>query len=1811
MNADSFSFLQCTEENLKKFDIQVKDKKELITHITEHIFRKCAKTNKEKFELLDLRDKVLKLIRFEAGQLTNSVSITLNGTCGDMCPEKERYSREYLSLCHRYEMVADETNIPNQHLMIKEYSRSSADQDLPLPNEMRPLLVLYDTLMFIIDDVIAKIASVENDYEFSYGDWYDFVWNRTRSIRKEITQQRLLLNESSTNEPDSNDHYLVQHGLGGVILIEQCVRFHIFCAHRLCELSTNSFDTKINEENLKNCFQDLRHYYDTTSSKSGAESAALRPSPNEPEFRSYIILLHLNESNILSEIQRWPEHIRHSRHVKFALKVYFAYYSRNHIRFFRLVKSNECEYLQACILHRYFYKMRCEAFKSIFTAFRENKEKIYPMAKLVENLGFENEDEANEYCNSFSLDKDDDGNVIMRVNTSVETFFKLSKTNEDSLKFKRSYLLVERKFEAKLDASNNQLTAEECLSEIISGQSYLDGTKRPSRFEGGNYELKTSFNEEGYYSSNEINELLAESKEKVEAVAAKPKVNKVVKPQTASGKTSAANKSIVKRANSLVKKAAQQSTKAKQTDLSLVKERRKSSSSTSSTASETKLNKSPGDNEPDDGFQEVASTQPKPKQQADLIKRNQLFKPFADLKQAQAPPSTQNREKSLFGSKPPTFLASRLEPTQTSTKPAEIANPFLASNKQTFAGIVQKPAQPFQKPAEAPSLFGPPSGGQNLFSKPTENQNLFAKIVRQEPAQPAPPRQDLDSKEKMFDTLSENIFSNLCLEIVREKCGLFLFGEKQLANEILEQTMEASVKDLIRRTLNEEVNSSREQLARQQQMISSISEQIYNDILSSLIQENCKTYLKLQKELAFELYEEILLNLFQKEFEIIIKQIANELNNDLILEKLAENVYLNWSEDMSEEIKEIDTNLTLNSMYANDLHSYLHQCVYESTRLNLNVNREFYYEIKQALALNQQMYIFRKWRLKLSIKLLTIAHRRASLTSKKPQQQQTAELANKPSSAEISQQLNMISFMKSYGVFLRDNLSKTQKIIAYLIPNSYYSFDFEHLSATFNLNSDFNMIKLPDYSIVHCEPYQMYLTWNSSMNYKNYLYDLLLDNYFSIIRNKDNFLILPPPLYNQIDNAAFNNTEIFIKMVLAMPLSKQKAENDVKRWLVSKFFGLDNSDINEKNSAHLDSLCVNCLKSNKFGIRFCFRMSSSEMSPAEYQQKLNTRLLFGANSMVFVLMPVSSDLDSSNISDEEYDGLFREYLVKTRSSFNTILGLFNENLNFSRHPNLVNAYEFMFISYLDSNQQTKTAIDFILGSDEMDNYCYCLLDGDVLKDNGVLQRTYQFFLQKICLKYSKMNLMSQQLSGTSLLNPLRHEPINNISSLAEIFDMSCMKFIDFLCHHPIRNSICIPFDCVLKEFNVRLRKLVSLLTNEVYKSISWPMPEISDCEASSEMWTLKYWNTSECFENVIGRQFYNLLYLNEEVFEIDKQGQNELIEFNQIEISIFNYLNKLLTSKVNTGKFPAQAECIKSIYHLESTLKTVLENMRKLCNLSSLNTSKNLFKLCEKQLSADKLLIKKSSIEWSKLILPIIDYLLSNGFVVFQEKRIYLNQFYIYFNLNELKSFDWINNCVQPQLSPNSYAIHMNESAESNYLVKKYAKQMEEYSKSQVNLKRRYSGDSSLNNLDKTVEESTSEGSSTSKLESSNNSDSHIKQLKYQKLITSPLKTQLFEESSELETKLSTFLSMLNREKENADKFENRLNKLVTTEDDLKSKSEDEEVACKILNINNDLNSSESNKAISKDLDSFLEKLKQEKLKNEQFNSKLDKMLNY
>ena len=71
MILEQLAQFQFNDELYKKFDIRqanndlVKDKRELIQLVNESIFRKCARTAKEKYEVLELRDKLLKLIRYE------------------------------------------------------------------------------------------------------------------------------------------------------------------------------------------------------------------------------------------------------------------------------------------------------------------------------------------------------------------------------------------------------------------------------------------------------------------------------------------------------------------------------------------------------------------------------------------------------------------------------------------------------------------------------------------------------------------------------------------------------------------------------------------------------------------------------------------------------------------------------------------------------------------------------------------------------------------------------------------------------------------------------------------------------------------------------------------------------------------------------------------------------------------------------------------------------------------------------------------------------------------------------------------------------------------------------------------------------------------------------------------------------------------------------------------------------------------------------------------------------------------------------------------------------------------------------------------------------------------------------------------------------------------------------------------------------------------------------------------------------------------------------------------------------------------
>nr|DBA19919.1 TPA: hypothetical protein GDO54_015675 [Pyxicephalus adspersus] len=330
-----------------------------------------ADTPEERYRLLDQRDKILRQARVKRTELDQAKVFV--GTCPDMCPEKERYMRETRNQLSIFEILPGTDKIDHA-AAIKEYSRSSADQEEPLPHELRPLPVLCMTMDYLVTYIMDQ---GENNYR----DWYDFVWNRTRGIRKDITQQHLC-------DPIT------------VSLMEKCMRFHIHCAYELCEEPMSSFDPKINNENLTKCLQSLKEMYQDLHNRG-------ETCPCEPEFRGYSVLLNLNKGDILREVQQFQESVRNSPEVKYAVQVFGAFNSGNYVRFFRLVSS--ASYLNSCILHGYFNQIRRSALQvlNIAYTFSPQRPTLFPLEEIVRLLLFQDIDQAAAFLTAYGLSVSD------------------------------------------------------------------------------------------------------------------------------------------------------------------------------------------------------------------------------------------------------------------------------------------------------------------------------------------------------------------------------------------------------------------------------------------------------------------------------------------------------------------------------------------------------------------------------------------------------------------------------------------------------------------------------------------------------------------------------------------------------------------------------------------------------------------------------------------------------------------------------------------------------------------------------------------------------------------------------------------------------------------------------------------------------------------------------------------------------------------------------------------------------------------------------------------------------------------------------------------------------------------------------------------------------------------------------------------------------------------------------------------------------------------------------------------------------------
>ncbi|XP_068428671.1 germinal-center associated nuclear protein isoform X2 [Clinocottus analis] len=370
-----------------------------------HLIGQMAETAEDKFRLLEQRDKILRQGRPKRTDL--DLSKVFVGTCPDMCPEKERYMRETRKQLSVFEVIPD-TEMVDHSAAIKEYSRSSADQEEPLPHELRPLPVLGMTM----DYLVTQIMDQGHD---NYRDWYDLVWNRTRAIRKDITQQHLCCPHT-------------------VSLIEKCTRFHVHCAHHLCEERLSAFDAKINNENMTKCLQSLKEMY---------QDLAMRHiyCPMEAEFRQYNVLLKLNDGDILREVEQFRDEVRNSPEVKLAVQAFTAVNSNNFVRFFKLVKG--ASYLASCLLHRYFNQVRAKALSILNTAYTVGpRSTAFPVEDIVRMLMFRTAEEASDFIQQYGLNINDGVVELSRV-AHQEPDLLLSQKRSEVILAKRTMLFGE------------------------------------------------------------------------------------------------------------------------------------------------------------------------------------------------------------------------------------------------------------------------------------------------------------------------------------------------------------------------------------------------------------------------------------------------------------------------------------------------------------------------------------------------------------------------------------------------------------------------------------------------------------------------------------------------------------------------------------------------------------------------------------------------------------------------------------------------------------------------------------------------------------------------------------------------------------------------------------------------------------------------------------------------------------------------------------------------------------------------------------------------------------------------------------------------------------------------------------------------------------------------------------------------------------------------------------------------------------------------------------------------------------------------
>ncbi|XP_008796168.1 SAC3 family protein C isoform X1 [Phoenix dactylifera] len=291
------------------------------------------------------------------GNLYSPNAPALVGTCPDMCPEKERAQRERLRDLAVFERLDGNLARTSPGLAVKKFCRTISTIHIQA-SDIRPLPVLQNTLKYLLD--------LMDSPEYPFEVVHDFIFDRTRSIRQDLSIQNMI-----------NDQ--------AICMYEDMVKFHIISHKKLgrcCGKSDVSSLCYLNMEQLMKCLLSLFDMYDINQrSKSIGKNAA--------EFYSFYVLLHLGYKipKMGDSLSFWYSQlalpILQSKEMCFARSLLRYSQVGNYKRLFSTIAA-EASDLQLCLLEPFLNEVRGQALSYI--SYSSYKLQPYPLRDLCKIL---------------------------------------------------------------------------------------------------------------------------------------------------------------------------------------------------------------------------------------------------------------------------------------------------------------------------------------------------------------------------------------------------------------------------------------------------------------------------------------------------------------------------------------------------------------------------------------------------------------------------------------------------------------------------------------------------------------------------------------------------------------------------------------------------------------------------------------------------------------------------------------------------------------------------------------------------------------------------------------------------------------------------------------------------------------------------------------------------------------------------------------------------------------------------------------------------------------------------------------------------------------------------------------------------------------------------------------------------------------------------------------------------------------------------------------------------------------------------------